>query len=182
LQGCASKPDIRSDYDHAADFGKYRTFDFVNPLATDKMGYSSLITQQLKTSVTTQMQQRGYQLDTVQPDLLVNFSGRLQDKQEIQSSPSMAGPYYGYRGGYYGGWAGYSNDVYTVNYTTGTLNVDIVDARTKKMVWEGVAVGEVTKKHRENREATIDKAVTGIFAKYPFQAGTAQPVVKTAEK
>jgi len=181
LQGCASKPDIRSDYDHAADFGNYRTFNFVDPLGTDKLGYSSLITQQLKTSVTTQMQQRGYQVDNAQPDLLVNFSGRLQDKQEIQSSPSMGG-YYGYRGGYYGGWAGYSTDVHTVNYTTGTLNVDIVDARTKRMVWEGVAVGEVTKKHRENREATIDKAVTGIFAKYPFQAGTAQPVLKTAEK
>jgi hypothetical protein len=181
LQGCASKPDIRSDYDHAADFGKYRTFNFVDPLSTDKMGYSSLITQQLKTSVTQQMQQRGYQLDTTSPDLLVNFSGRLQDKQEIQSSPSM-GPYYGYRAGYYGAWPGYTNDVYTVNYTMGTLNVDIVDAQTKRMVWEGVAVGEVTKKHRENREAAIDKAVTGIFAKFPFQAGTAQPVLKTAEK
>ncbi|HEU4624532.1 MAG TPA: DUF4136 domain-containing protein [Steroidobacteraceae bacterium] len=181
LHACASKPDIRSDYDHAADFGKYRTFNFVDPLSTDKMGYSSLVTQQLKTSVTNQMQQRGYQLDTTDPDLLVNFSGRLQDKQEVQSSPSMT-PYYGYRVGYYGAWPGYANDVYTVNYTMGTLNVDVVDARTKNMVWEGVAVGEVTKKHRENREAAIDKAVAGIFAKYPFQAGTAQPVLKTAEK
>jgi hypothetical protein len=180
LQGCASKPDIRSDYDRGADFGKYHSFDFVTPLATDKMGYSSLITQQLKTSVAAQMQQRGYQLDSAQPDLLVNFSGKLQDKQEIQSSASMG--YYGYRGGYYGAWPGYSNDVYTVNYTMGTLNVDIVDARTKRMVWEGVAIGEVTQKHRENREATIDKAVGGIFAKYPFQAGSAQPVAKTAEK
>ena len=181
LQACASKPDIRADYDHSADFAKYRTFNFVERLSTDKMGYSSLVTQALKTSVTNQMQQRGYQLNTADPDLLVNFSGKLQDKQEIQSSPS-AGPYYGYRAGWYGAWPGYSNDVYTVNYTMGTLNVDMIDARTMQMVWEGVAVGEVTKKHRENREAAIDKAVTGIFAKFPFEAGTAQPVLKTAEK
>jgi hypothetical protein len=180
LQACASRPDIRADYDHAADFAKYRTFNFVERPSTDKMGYSSLVTQALQTSVTNQMQQRGYQLDTTAPDLLVNFSGKLQDKQEVQSSPSAG--YYGYRGGWYGAWPGYANDVYTVNYTMGTVNVDIVDARTMRMVWEGVAVGEVTKKHRENREAAIDKAITGIFAKYPFQAGTAQPVVKTAEK
>lgn len=181
FQACASKPDIRSDYDHSADFGKFRTFNFVERPSTDKMGYSSLVTQALKTSITNQMQQRGYQLDSAQPDLLINFSGKLQDKQEIQSSPS-AGPYYGYRGGWYGAWPGYANDVYTVNYTMGTVNVDLIDARSMRMVWEGVAVGEVTKKHRENREAAIDKAIGGIFAKFPFQAGTAQPVLKTAEK
>jgi len=49
------------------------------------------------------------------------------------------------------------------------------------MVWEGVAVGEVTKEHLKNRDAAIDKAMTQIFAKFPFQAGTAQPIT-TAEK
>jgi uncharacterized protein DUF4136 len=180
LQGCASKPDIRSDYDHAADFSKYRTFNFVEPLSTDKAGYSSLVTQAVKTSITNQMQQRGYKLDTTNPDLLVNVAGRLQEKQEVQSSPSM-GPYYGYRAGYYGAWPGYANDVYTVNYTQGTINVDMVDSQRKQMVWEGVAVGEVTKEHLKNREAAIDKAMTEIFAKFPFQAGAAQPIT-TAEK
>ena len=180
LQGCATHPDVRADYDHAADFANYRSFNFVDQPSTDKLGYSSLVTQQLKTAVTNQMQQRGYKLDPANPDLLVNVSGRLQEKQEVQSSPSM-GPYYGYRAGYYGAWPGYANDVYTVNYTQGTINVDMVDAERKQMVWEGIAVGEVTKEHLKNREAAIDKAMTEIFAKFPFQAGAAQPI-KTAEK
>jgi len=71
--------------------------------------------------------------------------------------------------------------VYTVNYTQGTINVDMVDTQRKQMVWEGVAVGEVTKEHLKNRDAAIDKAMTQIFAKFPFQAGTAQPIT-TAEK
>lgn len=178
--GCATKPNIRSDYDHSADFGKFRTFNFASPLSTDKLGYSSLVTQQMKAAVTQQMEQRGYKLDTTNPDLLVNFSGRLQEKQEIESTP---GPYYGYRAGFYGAWPGYAmgNEVYTVNYTEGTVNVDMVDASRMQMVWEGVIMGEVKKEHLENREAAIDKAIAGIFTKFPFQAGTAQPIA-TAEK
>src|SRR5688572_20904152 len=178
--GCATKPNVRSDYDHAADFGQYRTFNFASPLSTDKLGYSSLVTQQLKSAVTMQLEQRGYRLDTSNPDLIVNFSGKLQEKQEIESTP---GPYYGYRSGFYGAWPGYSmgNEVYTVNYTEGTLNVDMVDARKMQMVWEGVVVGEVKKEHLAKGEATIDAAVAHIFTKYPFQAGTDQPIA-TAEK
>jgi hypothetical protein len=180
LGGCATKPNVRSDYDHSADFARYRTFNFASPLSTDKLGYSSLVTQELKSAVTTQMEKRGYKLDSTNPDVLLNFSGKLQEKQDIESTP---GPYYGYRTGFYGAWPGYGmgNEVYTVNYTEGTLNVDMVDASRMQMVWEGVIVGEIKKEHLKDREATIDKAVAEIFSKYPFQAGTAQPIA-TAEK
>jgi hypothetical protein len=174
LAACATKPKVRAEYDHAADFARYHTFNFVSPLSTDKLGYSSLVTQQLKTAVTQEMQSRGYQLDS-SPDLLINFSGRLEERQSIESSPA---PYYGYRTGYYGAWSGYamSSDVYTVNYTQGTLNVDMIDARTLKMVWEGVTVGEVTQKHLKDRDAALNKAVSNIYAQFPFRAGVAEPV------
>lgn len=172
MQGCATKPTVRAEYDQGVDFSKYHSFNFASPLSTDKQGYSTLVTQQLKSAVTHEMQQRGYTLDST-PDLLVNFSGRLEDKQSIESTPTA---YYGYR--YYGAWPGYSmgSDVYTVNYTQGTLNVDLIDAKSMQMVWEGVTVGEVTKKHLKNREEAINKAVGNVFAKYPFQAGNAQPI------
>jgi hypothetical protein len=172
LQGCESAPNVRSDYDRSADFGKYRTYNFVARPSTDKAGYSSLTTQQLEAAVSAEMQKRGYTRSD-NPDLLINFAGKLRDKQDIVSSP---GPYYGYRAGMYGAWPGYTNDVYTVNYTEGTLNIDMIDAGRKQMVWEGVGVGEVTKSDLQNREATINKAVADIFAKFPFRAGEAQPV------
>jgi len=181
LVGCESGPSLQSDYDHTADFAKYHTFNFVPRPATDRYGYSSLTTQDLKAAVTEQMQMRGYTLSE-NPDLLVNFSGKLQEKQDIRSAPAPMGPgYYGYRTGFYGVWPGYTNNVYTVNYTEGTLNVDLIDATKKELVWEGVAVGEVTKEHLQNREATINKAVADIFTRFPFRAGEGQPI-KTAEK
>jgi hypothetical protein len=180
LQGCQTQPEVRADYDHAADFSKYRTFNFVPQPSTEKLGYSSLTTQEIKNAVSAELQKRGYQLDTENPDLLVNFSGKLREKQEIESVP---GPYYGYRFGFYGPWPGYAlgSDIYTVNYKEGTLNVDLIDASRMQMVWEGVAVGEVTQKQLENREASINTTVQDIFAKFPFQAGQSEPI-KTAEK
>jgi hypothetical protein len=179
LQGCASKPDLRSDYDKSADFAKFHTFNFVKTPSTDTLGYGNLTTQAIETAVKNEMEKRGYML-AENPDLLVNFSGKLQEKADVQSSGGYAG-YYGYRG--YGAWPGYAygNDVYTVRYTVGTLNVDLVDAKRNQMVWEGVAIGEVTKKHMENREAAIAKAVENIFTKFPFRAGVAQPVATSAE-
>jgi hypothetical protein len=179
--GCQSAPDVRSDYDKSVDFGRYRTYNFVPNPSTDQLGYSSLVTQQLEVAINTQMQQRGYTLAD-HPDLFINFSGKLQQMQDVKSAPSAVGPYYGYRTGFYGVWPGYSNDVYTVNYTQGTLNIDLIDPATKRMVWEGVGVGEVTKAKLADRTATLNAAVADIFMKFPFRAGEGQPTGTTAER
>ena len=178
LAGCETTPKIRSDYDKSADFSHYRTYNFVSQPSTDKLGYSSLVTEQLKTAVGEEMRKRGYEM-SAKPDLLVNFSGKLQKMQNVESTPTMAGGYYGYRSGIYGAWPGYANDVYTVNYTEGTLNIDLVDASHMRMVWEGVGVGEVTDTAMKDRQATISKAVTAIFAKYPFHAGSGAATAKS---
>jgi hypothetical protein len=181
LLACQSKPQVRADYDRSTDFSKYRTFNFVSQPSTDKQGYSSLLTEQLKAAVTTEMQKRGYTLSE-SPDLLVNFSGKLQNMQEVRSSPSPTpAPYYGYRTGMYGAWPGYANDVYTVNYTEGTLNIDLIDASHKAMVWEGVGVGEVTKEKMQDRQASLNRAVAHIFAKFPFRAGESKAVTTASE-
>ena len=172
LVACVGGPTVRSDYDHSANFAGYRTFGFYDPLGTDTAGYSTLVTQTLKSAVRQQMESRGYVYTESSPDLLVNFNGKLQEKTSVSQVPSMMGPaYYGYRGGYYGGWGGYGYDTYVSQYTEGTLNVDVVDANRKQLVWEGVAVGRVTKKHEEDRDAALRAAVSEIFTRYPFRAG-----------
>jgi hypothetical protein len=179
LAACESKPTVRSNYDQAADFGRYHTYNFVSDPGTNREGYSSLLTQQIEAAVNQQMEQRGYTRSD-NPDLLVNFSGKVQERQEVHSTPP-AGPYYGrgyygYRAGMYGVWSGYPSSVYTVNYSEGTLNIDIVDANRKQMVWEGVGIGELTKEKMQNPQATVHEVVSEIFSKYPFRAGQAGAV------
>ncbi|KGD89451.1 lipoprotein [Achromobacter sp. RTa] len=181
LAACASGPTVKGDYDHQADFAQYRSFGFMSPLGTDRAGYSTLLTERLKTATRGQMEMRGYVYSASNPDLLVNFGAKLQQKVQVTPAPPM-GPYYGYRAGFYGGWPGYGwgDDVY--QYTEGTLNIDLVDARRKQLVWEGVAVGEVQDQGVAGSAQSAEKVVAQIFAKYPFRAGVAAPQLPDKSK
>lgn len=169
LASCASGPDVRSNVNPGADFSQYRTFAFFDPLGTDRNQYSSMLSQTLKSAARRELEARGYRYEPSQPDLLVNFGARLEEKTQVTQTPTMAYPgYYGYRGAFYGGWPAYQTDVR--QYKEGTLNVDLVDRTRRELVWEGIAVGRVSKKSPEDREAAINRVVTELFAKYPHTA------------
>jgi len=175
LASCASKPTIESDYDHTVDFSQYKTYNFFSPLGIENPNYSSIYGSIFRDAIGKEMESRGY-TKSDKPDLLINVSGRLQDKTKVTttSDPYMSGGYYGYRRGAYGAWGGYGygTTTHVSNYTEGTVNVDMVDRALKRMVWEGVAVGRVKEK-RTNDETrqNIYSGIQDMFAGYPFRAG-----------
>lgn len=167
---CATGPVATADYDRSADFSAYRSFGFFDPLGTDAAGYESLVTQTLKAATRREMESRGYVYAETNPDLLINFNAKLAKQTQVTQTPAPP-VYYGYRRGIYGGWSGYGYETQVSQYTEGTINIDMVDARRKQLVWEGVAVGRVTEKQRQDRQAAITAAAVEIFTKYPFRAG-----------
>ena len=177
LAGCASGPDIRADYDKAADFGKYRTYGFVTQAGTDSGDFRSLATQMLQNAASREMEARGY-TRAENPDLVINFKGQLEEKVDIESTPApYYGPGWGYRGWYgapYGGYGG--SEVTTRRYNVGTLVVDVVDREKRQVVFQGAITDVVTKEMQQNREASINAAVAHVFSKYPFVAGQSAPV------
>lgn len=177
LSGCSSVPEVRSDYDREADFGAYRTYNFIDGAGPDGEGYQSLFTKYMLTAISREMESRGYTMSD-NPDLLVNFNAFLQDKTKITTTPSTMGGYYGYRGGYYGPWGGYGygTETHVSQYTEGTFNIDLIDARRKQLVWEAVSVGRITEDKLENLEQSVNEGVPRFFANYPFRAGEALPV------
>jgi hypothetical protein len=183
LAGCASGPDIRADYDKAADFGKYRTYGFVAQAGTDSGDFRSLATQMLQNAASREMESRGY-TRAENPDLVINFKGQLEEKVDIESTPApYYGPGWGYRGYYgapYGGYGG--SEVTTRRYNVGTLVVDVVDREKRQVVFQGALSDVVTKEMQANREATINQAIAQIFSKYPFVAGQSAPVPPPEKK
>jgi hypothetical protein len=171
--GCASGPQVRAEHDKTVDFSQYRTFGFVNPLGTDREGYQTMVSRYLMSATQRELEARGLRFDENSPQLLVNFSGRLNDRLLTTTMPStavMVGAghgYYGYRTGFYTTWPLYQSETHVDTYREGTLNIDVIDAARKQMVWEGVAVGRVTEKTMDNLKPEIDEAVTAIFSKYP---------------
>jgi hypothetical protein len=167
LVACASKPTIRSNVDPAADFSRYRTFGFFDEATGGKAAYDSFASQYIKNAVVREMQERGLK-QAQSPDLLVNVHVQTKDKVRVSETPTgYAGGYYGYRGGMYGWGSGVSTTV--DNYTEGTLNIDVIDRATSKLVWEGIAVGRISDKARENPQPAIDAVVKQVFERYPGQ-------------
>ena len=173
LGACASTPNTFSNADPSADFSSYKTYGFFKKLATDDKNYESLVSNFLKVAMAQQMDRRGLSFDEENPDLLVNFFINTKDKIRTRSVPTT-GAYYGWRDPFYDPWMGYGGYETRVDqYTEGTLNIDVVDAKSDKLVWEGAVSGRVTDEAVRNLEKTIDSAVAVIMKNFPITPGSA---------
>lgn len=176
LGGCASGPEVRVEYDPSTHFAQYQTFAFASPLGTDRNGYQSIVSQRLIAATQREMEARGMRLVSSNPQLLVNFNAALTERMRVTTTPVPVvgvgigyNGYYGYRAGMYGAWPLYQDWTTVTPYNEGTLNIDVVDAARKQMVWEGVVTDIVTQNMLDNLPASIDAAVAAAFAKYPIQ-------------
>jgi len=173
--GCSSGPNIRSQYDDSSDFSQYKTYNFYADAGPENTSYQSLFSQYMVTAITLEMETRGY-VQSNNPDLLVNFNAHIQDKTKVTQSSSMhSSAYYGYRRGYYDPWMGYGTETRVTQYTEGTFNIDLVDATSKKLVWEAVSVGKLTEEKLANIQEGVRNGVPEFFAFYPFVAGDGTP-------
>jgi hypothetical protein len=177
--GCVSQPTLLTNKDKNADFTAYRTYAYEPRVGTDRNGYSTLLTEYFKSAIDAEMTARGYQKVAANPDLFIDFNAKTDEKVDVESTPSSGGyvsmgyygGYYGYRGGLYSAFPAYPiNDVRTVRYRVGTLNVDIVDAKRKQLIWEGLAEGRMSKDQLKNPEPTIRSVIADLFKQYPGHA------------
>jgi hypothetical protein len=182
LAGCtAPGPKVRSDYNHGVDFAAFRTFGFPAQTGTDRGGYATLITSYFKDAVKREMGARGYTYSETEPDLLVNFYAESQEKTRIYPNPAFNfGFVYGRpRYGYFSAWPFYPfyptypyypYDYDAVQYTSGTIKVDVVDAKRQQTIWEARAEDRLTEKAQENPQPNIARLVTEVFRKFPHGA------------
>jgi hypothetical protein len=175
VAACASSPRVMTDSDPNADFSRYRTFAFSDPLGTNRDSADTLLSQRLKTAAGREMTARGFVYQAQAPDLLLNFHAKLEEK--VYSTPMIAPMfgYYGYRRGFYAAWPGWGFDNYVDTYTEGTLNIDLVDAARKKLIWESVVYGKSAFAAGPRGAAAVDTAIAAAFRRFPVPAPVAMP-------
>lgn len=172
--GCAA-PAPMIDYDPAQDFSGYQTFAFISdhPLMRQEgsVRTSPLLEGRLIQTTENILSARGFKrvADRDLADMVVGFTVGGRDKIRVNSYPELYRPYYSRSvvGG--PGWGGsyYGQSVDVRQYTEGTLAVDIYDVTSRKPVWHGVAVRQITKKMRENPGPAIEEILGGIYATFP---------------
>lgn len=145
---------VSSDYESATDFSKYKTFAFYKT-GIDKAPISDIDKRRIMRSIETELQTKGIQL-TENPDLLVSIFTKAREQVDVYQ-PHWTPYYY--------------NPYQTANiskYTEGTLFIDIIDAKDKKLIWQGIGSGALTKSSKpEKREENIQVFVKEILEKFP---------------
>lgn len=170
ISACSpTAPTIRSNANTSVDIKQYKTFGFFKQLDTDHR-YESLLSQYLKKATQAEMINRSFSFSEDDPDLLINFSKVISDKQEFYNFPrAHQSGYYNYRGRiYHDTWIGY--EPYMDNYQQGILTIDIVDRQHNKTIWQGVAEARIMKQKQSNLQITTSKIVSAIFKQFPIAA------------
>ena len=166
---CAPSVSVKQDYDKEANFASLKTYDWL-AVPTTAVGSvkaaverNTLLDKRVKTSVGEQLAAKGYSQNSDNPDVVVTYHVGVDDKVNVTD---WGYGYAGY-GRYYGGWGpGGGVDVY--QYKEGTLLIDIIDAKSKQLIWRGAGTGTVDPDApTEKREQRLNNAIAKIMANYP---------------
>jgi hypothetical protein len=132
--------------------------DVVSANVQATMFQNSLLDKRVKTAVNTQLTAKGMTQSATNPDMYVMYHTGTQEKVSITD--------YGYGYGRYGG----GTDVH--QYTQGTMIVDLVDAKTKELVWRSAASGALAANPDPATAAEkIDGIIQQMLQNYPPQPG-----------
>lgn len=83
----------------AANFSGFKTYNFMQPLSSDRAGARTPISMLLMSSVSGEMAARGFtQSDT--PDVLINFFISTEERMQVRTTPTSTS-FHGYRRGRY---------------------------------------------------------------------------------
>lgn len=167
LSSCTSVR-VLSDYDKDANFNTYKTYAFYKT-GIDKAQISDLDKKRILRAIETEMGARGF-TKSDSPDILVSIFTKESEQVDIYNNYWGGGFGWGWNPYFYGGfgpgWGWGGPNVST--RTQGSLYIDLIDAKTKELVWQGKGVGTLSNtKNIEKKEARIRQFVAEILLQYP---------------
>lgn len=152
--------DVKTDYDHQADFGRYKTYSWLTAKASDSLWQDRIVRD-----VDGQLQAKGWQKVDTGGDASVAAVAHTSNRQTLETFYDGF-PGWGWRG--FGGMGEATTQV--ENTPIGTLTVDIFDTQTKKLIWRSHAMDALAGKPEKN-EKKLEKAVENMFKKFPPEKG-----------
>jgi hypothetical protein len=154
---------VRVDYDHRANFSKYKTFMWVEKPQTE----NPLMDERVVNAVNAQLSAKGLEPVTTDADLNVSATSTIEQKQILTTFYDGWGGGWGW--GWGGGWGwdgpGWAT-TYVDTYLQGTTVVELTDTADEKVVWQGTSTGGVSDKP-EKASRKIFKVISEMFESYP---------------
>ncbi|GAB3275461.1 DUF4136 domain-containing protein [Parahaliea aestuarii] len=178
LGACASKPSYDVDHSDSFDFASlksYHWYDDVHPSQeADYRQYNSS-DKRVRTYVDRELKSKGFRESaSSQADFWVNYHISKQDQMRIDSFSGYPQGVHGGAGvGTYGAGVsiGYSSGPNVKHYQDGTVVLDVIDTRSQKIVWRGIAEGRLKdsleQKDKNRIAAEVSRELLGQFPPAP---------------
>ena len=155
---------VASDYDKEVNFTQYKSYAFFKP-GIDKAEISDLDKKRILRAIEANLVAKGFGKSET-PDLLVSIFTKERERVDVYNNNFGYG--WGWSPWYYGGYSG-SN---ISRSTEGTLYIDLIDAKTNNLVWQGMGKADLISSDMERKEERIKEIVMKILAEYPPGAVT----------
>ncbi|WP_396210132.1 DUF4136 domain-containing protein [Flavobacterium sp.] len=154
LTSCSSVH-VNADYDSKSSFSNYKTYAYLKS-GIDKAEISDLDKKRILNAIDEVLPAKGI-TKSENPDLLISIFTKEKERVDVSQN-------FGWGWGWNPYWGvGFSNVTTT---PVGTLFIDIIDAKTKELIWQGEGSGYLTK-NTEKKEARIKEFVSKILEQYP---------------
>ncbi|HYZ87214.1 MAG TPA: DUF4136 domain-containing protein [Bryobacteraceae bacterium] len=154
---------VQYDYNRSADFGKYKTYQWVDYRQVDVA--DQLLDQDIKRAVDAQLAGKGLRRVESGGDLLVGYMASVSHEKQLNG--------FGWGGG--GPWGGgprgggmSSGTITTSTIDIGKLVIGLFDPAIKQLVWRGSASKTLNiSKNADKNYQHLEKAMAKLFKNYP---------------
>jgi hypothetical protein len=157
LVGCGPTLQVKTDFDHAATFGQYRSFQMGEGKVIEKgtATENTIVKDRVDVAVKNGLATRGLVQAPDHADLIARYAVGVRSVKELEGVGYPVA---------IGLWGAYPNDYWIVDRPEGTLVIDLVDARSQKLVWRAYCVADGS---GMSDPVFIQKTVSQAFEHYP---------------
>jgi hypothetical protein len=171
LMSCSSGLKTFSEHVPEAELQKFKTYAWAAPSNRGNNGRRNMALEKVVINqANAELQKKGMTIDVDKPQVILNYTTRVEDRMEYSTSAGYSNMGYGYGGpGYYVGgmYPMGAGATHSAQVEQGMLFFDMVDTNTGKTVWSGGATQKVSAKTKV--EPVVKRATQFIFAKLPIQ-------------
>lgn len=158
LSSCSSIR-VVSDFDKEVDFTNYNTYAFYKP-SVDAAKISDLDKRRILRAIDQELTVKGM-VKSEEPQIIIGIYTKENQRIDIYQG------YYGW--GWYPYYYPFGPASSISKSTEGTLFIDILDAQSKNLIWQGIGYADLITGDMEKKEKRIQEIVAKILEAYPPQ-------------
>jgi hypothetical protein len=155
----ASAQQVKTDYDHGANFAQYKTYSWEQVKTKDPLDVD-----RIKSGVNAALAAKGWTQVASGGDVSIVAMEITRNQQTLNTLYDGIGGGWGWRR--FGGGGFGEATTTTDTYKVGTVVVDLFDTKTKQLIWRG-SESDTLSNNSDKNIKNLDKGVDKMFKNFP---------------